>query len=128
MGWSIGYDRDWDRYIGYSVPAVCDHPRCNEKIDRGLAHVCGGEPYGDEQGCGLYFCANHLYFGRSKEANQLCQKCFRYDKKHYKPKPEVKEWIDWMLTDQSWEQWRKENPEKVERMRKSILTPASRDR
>src|SRR3990167_2703344 len=58
----------------------------------------------------------------------LCQKCFRYDKKHYKPKPEVKEWIDWMLTDQSWEQWRKENPEKVERMRKSILTPASRDR
>ena len=36
MGWSIGYDDNWKRDIGYGVPAVCDHPGCNEKIDRYL--------------------------------------------------------------------------------------------
>jgi hypothetical protein len=46
MSWAIGYDGRWKRDIGYGVPAYCDHPGCNEEIDRGLAHVCGGEPYG----------------------------------------------------------------------------------
>ena len=50
MGWSIGYDSNWDRDIGYGVPAYCDHPDCNEEIDRGLSYVCGGEPYGGDRG------------------------------------------------------------------------------
>ncbi len=108
MGWSIGYDNDWQRDIGYAVPAVCDHPRCNEAIDRGMAYVCGGQAYGGDYGCGLFFCAKHLYFGRSADAPQLCKKCLRYDKKLYKPKPDTKEWIDWKMTDPSWSKWRKE--------------------
>jgi hypothetical protein len=44
MGWSIGYDENWKRDIGYGVPAVCDHPKCNKIINRGLSYVCGGEP------------------------------------------------------------------------------------
>ena len=36
MSWSIGYDDNWDRDIGYGVPAYCDHPGCNEEIDRGF--------------------------------------------------------------------------------------------
>jgi hypothetical protein len=54
MGWAVGYDENWKRYIGYGVPAYCDHPKCNKEIDRGLSYVCGGEPYGGNDGCGLY--------------------------------------------------------------------------
>ena len=111
MGWSIGYDHNWKRDIGYGVPAVCDHPRCNTKIDRGLAYVCGGVPFGGEDGCGLYFCAEHLIIGFQgrEDATQLCPKCDRYDHKPYKPKPDLQEWIDWKMTDPSWAKWRKEN-------------------
>jgi hypothetical protein len=68
MSWAVGYDTRWRRDIGYGVPAFCDHPKCSAEIDRGLAHVCGGEPYGGERGCGLYFCAEHL-------VGTLCTRC-----------------------------------------------------
>lgn len=55
MGWSIGYDNNWKRDIGYGVPATCDHPDCNEEIDRGLAYVCGNEPRGGEDGGNNYW-------------------------------------------------------------------------
>jgi len=57
--WSIGYDEHWNRDIGFGVPAACDHPDCTNAIDRGVEHVCGGEPYGGDSGCGLYFCDDH---------------------------------------------------------------------
>ncbi len=115
MGWSIGYDSNWQRDIGYGVPAYCDHPKCSEVIDRGLGCVCGGEPYGGEKGCGLYFCENHLYMWP-----QRCPKCARYDKKPYKAKPDHPEWIQFKLTDKSWAKWRKENWHKIEEMKKQI--------
>ena len=31
MGWSIGYDNNWNRDIGYGVPAFCDHPKCDKE-------------------------------------------------------------------------------------------------
>ena len=55
MGWSLGYDSNWNRDIGYGVPAYCDHPYCNEEIDRGLSYVCGDALYGGDRGCGLFF-------------------------------------------------------------------------
>jgi len=74
MSWSIGYDSNWKRDIGYGVPATCDFPGCGKSIDRGLSCVCGGEPYGGERGRGLYFCGDHLQFvDRSRlHASQLC--------------------------------------------------------
>jgi hypothetical protein len=119
MGWSIGYDSNWNRDIGYDVPAVCDHPKCNNIIDRGMAYVCGGEPYGGEKGCGLYFCYEHLYFGRGEDSPQLCERCMQY-KKPYKLKPDTLEWIAWKLADDSWEEWRKENSKKVKQMEKIV--------
>ena len=62
MGYEIGYDDTWDRDIGYGVPAECDHPDCHTRIDRGLSYVCGGEPYGGELGCCLFFCEDHLFY------------------------------------------------------------------
>lgn len=106
MGWSIGYDNHWKRDIGYGVPAICDNPKCNEEIDRGISYVCGGEPYGGEKGCGLYFCAKHLFFGRKD--TQLCSRCFYY-KKSYKPKPDSQAWIKFKMKHKSWAKWRIEN-------------------
>jgi len=31
----------------------------------------------------------------------------------FEPKPDIQEWIDWKLTDESWSKWRAENPEWV---------------
>ena len=105
MGWSIGFDSNWKRDIGYGVPAICDHPACNKEINRGLSYVCGGEAYGGENGCGLFFCSDHL-------DPELCNRC-RQHKAPYDPKSDCKEWRDWKLTDESWQQWRDENPDKV---------------
>lgn len=117
MGWSLGWDSNWNRDIGYGVPAYCDHPGCNEKIDRGLVYVCGGEPYGGARGCGLYFCDKHMFL--HQRLPQLCERCSKR-KKSFEPKPEHPEWIKWKLTDQSWEQWRNENPEEVERLKRLL--------
>lgn len=111
MGWSIGFDEKWQRDIGYGVPAWCDHPRCTKKIDRGLSYVCGGEPYGGERGCGLYFCEGHLHL--SARLPQLCESCVKRRRKDFEPKPDHPEWIHWKLTDESWGAWRKEHPEFV---------------
>lgn len=93
MGWSVGYDTKWNRDIGYGVPAFCDEPGCDTRIDRGLAYVCcDGEPYGGDDGCGLYFCGKHL--------KVTC------DHEGYKPKPDHPEWIHHKMTDESWAEWR----------------------
>lgn len=104
MSWAIGFDSKWNRDIGYGVPAECDHPRCSVRIDRGLSYVCGNEPYGGEKGCGLYFCSEHQF-----DYLQRCKRCVTY-KPPYKPKPDVKEWIDHKMTHPSWAEWRKDNP------------------
>lgn len=109
MGWSIGYDSNWGRDIGYGVPSICDHPDCNEEIDRGLGCVCGGEPYGggdeDHNGCGLFFCGKHLLPIR-------CERC-EGGNEPFSLKPDTEEWKKHKLTHESWEQWRSENPGKV---------------
>jgi hypothetical protein len=110
MSWAVGYDTNWRRDIGYGVPAECDHPDCTGKIDRGLGYVCGGEPYGGEKGCGLYFCESHLY-----AAPQRCDRCLE-DKPPFDPTPDLAEWSAHKLTDESWGQWRAEHPDEVARL------------
>ncbi len=114
MGWAVGYDGDRNRDIGYGVPSICDHPDCNEEIDRGLSYTCGGVPFGGEDGCGLYFCSEHLSFSENKQ--QRCERCTN-NKEEFTPKPDTKEWIQHKLTDESWQQWRDENPIEVEKMK-----------
>lgn len=107
MSWSIGFDTRWNRDIGYGVPAYCDHPECNEVIDRGLAYVCcGQEPYGGDRGCGLYFCEKHR--GYSPKFGEICERCYPRVKKPFAPKPDHPDWIHHKATDSSWEEWRKE--------------------
>ncbi|MEV8548332.1 hypothetical protein AB0L04_00555 [Streptomyces glaucescens] len=59
---------------GYSVETECEEDGCNENIDRGLAHLCGATPGGDEYGCGGYYCGHHLYGGIGP-AEGLCGRC-----------------------------------------------------
>lgn len=106
MGYSIGWDSTRNRDIGYGVPAVCEYPGCNEEIDRGMAYACGGGF--PEDGCGLYFCGKHLH-------QCQCERCME-GKEPFEQKPDTKEWIEWKLTDESWKQWRDENPEEVARL------------
>lgn len=110
MGWSVGFDSEWDRDIGYGVPAYCDHPSCKKEIDRGLAYVCGGDPYGGDHGCGLFFCYDHLLMG---EDGQQCNRCVHKKETYKRISKEHPDWIKWKLTDNSWAEWRKENPDKV---------------
>jgi len=105
MGWSIGFDSRWNRDVGYGVPALCDHPKCTKKIDRGLAHVCGDDVYGGERGCGLYFCSEHLIL--SERLPTLCGRCKKL-RNPFKPKPDIYEWVHHKHTDPSWAEWRKE--------------------
>ncbi len=107
MGWSIGFDTNWNRDIGYGVPSICDHPNCDKEINRGLGYVCGSEPYGGDMGCGLFFCGKH-----QGDIYQNCERCCNGEDP-FSPTPDTTEWNNWKKTDDSWGQWRLENPEKV---------------
>jgi hypothetical protein len=123
MSWQIGYDEKWKRDIGYGVPALCDHPGCNKEIDRGLAYVCcGSEPYGGDDGCGLYFCEEHNFYSDDTE-HRRCERC-NAGKEPFTPKPDIAEWINFKLTDESWAEWREENPDWV----KANSTPSASER
>lgn len=109
MGWSVGYDEHWKRDIGYGVPAWCDHPDCDEFINRGLSYACGGEPYGGDNGCGLYFCDSHIFCNGTPQ----CRRCVtdrgeRSERPPFKAKPDHPDCIDHKATDPSWAAWRAE--------------------
>lgn len=59
MGWSDCGTDSKGRPIGYGHQATCDHPGCEEVIDRGLGYACGGMHGEDEHSCDGYFCGNH---------------------------------------------------------------------
>ena len=126
MGWSIGYDSNWKRDIGYGVPATCDHPGCGKEIDRGLSYVCGGQAHGGDFGCGLFFCEEHRSYYTKRLPGitvgvRLCARCGKRSKAGpFKSTPDVPEWINHKLTDESWAPWRAENPEAVTAMAASI--------
>lgn len=125
MGWSIGFDTNWNRDIGYGVPAYCDHPGCPAEINRGLAYVCGGQPYGGDHGCGLYFCQDHLRtVGKRREHAQVCDRCMKgRGSTSFTPTADHPDWINHKLTDESWQQWRDENPREVELLRTLAKKP-----
>lgn len=61
---------------GYCVPTVCEEEGCDEGIDRGLGCLCGDTPGEPAQGCGGYFCGQHLYGVPEGEAGEgRCKSC-----------------------------------------------------
>ena len=110
MSRAVGYDDKWKRDIGSGVPSICDHPDCAKEIDRGLSYVCGEEPYGGDVGCGLYFCDDHMFC--TDDGIRVCERCAT-EADSFEPTLDTQEWTYWKLTDESWQQWRDENPEEV---------------
>jgi hypothetical protein len=117
MGWAVGYDSNWHRDVGYGVPAKCDHPDCDKDIDRGLGYVCGGDVYGGEDGCGLFFCGEH-----ARAFKGLCERCDS-GADPFTPKPDTREWIEHKLTCPTWQRWRDDNPQTVDRLKNELQTP-----
>lgn len=132
----MGYQvyRVGKRWGGYGVSAICEYPNCNEEIDRGISFACGGEPF-SEHGCDRYFCSKHLHYTyfnpetgkkcRHKndcecETINVCERCMD-NKPQFPYKPETKEWAEHVSTDESWEEWRKNNPEEAEELRNIYL-------
>lgn len=120
MGWAVGEDTRFgmERDIGYGVPAICDHPGCGKPIDRGLGYVCGDDVYGGEDGCGLFFCGEHLAMQLKEDClgtededwtKFICERC-RNDEPHFDLTPDTHEWIMHKAIHSSWKTWRKENP------------------
>lgn len=103
------------RHRGYGVPAECDHPECDAKIDRGLTYMCGD---GHVDSCELFFCMEHksnVIEDGDDSAAWVCERCFN-DWTPFEPKPDVWEWTNHVLTDESWATWRAEEPEWRKRM------------
>jgi hypothetical protein len=130
MGYSIYFDSRRNRDLGYGVPAVCDHPDCENEINRGLSYLCGDQPYtGGEHGCSLYFCGEHKSYhttvigGDEHDCDvpncQLCERC-QHGLTEFDMKPDTKKWMQWKLSHESWQQWRDENPQEVEKLVKVI--------
>lgn len=118
MSWAVGTGKD-ERDIGYGVPALCDHPVCYKQIDRGLSYMCGmlGSE-GEDRGCGLHFCSDHLL--ASPKYGQLCDRCYPRLRRSYTRKPDLPEWMNHKLTDESWQRWRDENPDEVQAIKTAL--------
>lgn len=127
MGYAI-YSIGHDRHGGYGVPAFCEHPDCNEEIDRGISFACGGQPF-SELGCDRYFCSKHRQYKNWDEEKgqwcnhkddcecegaEICDRCAT-DKAPFDYKNEHPDWVKHVLKHESWAEWRKHNPEIVKK-------------
>lgn len=119
MGYSVYEDRQArdhgvDRWAGYGVPATCDKAACSTQISRGLDYKCEHfvtyeideisqeEREVESEGCGLFFCGEHQEHGSHVGSV---------------PKPDSAEWNAHLLSDESWQEWRDRNPERVALLR-----------
>ncbi len=112
MGYAVYEDR-WNpgRWAGYAVPAECDWPGCEVRINRGMGYQCethidpatDGEE--DTEGCYMYFCSDHLYEDHPDTIE---------------PKDDSVEWKWWLLVAPSWAEWRNENPDTVAEYREAV--------
>ena len=99
MGYSVYEDlTGLNRFSGYGVPAYCDMPGCVEEIHRGVGWRC--ESYFEYDSCGMQFCRKH--FDHETHGDNVVWDGLEHP-----------DWVNQILTDESWTEWRKENPERV---------------
>jgi hypothetical protein len=60
MGWAHCGQDSAGRDIGYAIEATCDHPGCEEQINRGISYACGQMHGENGVDCEKYFCDAHL--------------------------------------------------------------------
>lgn len=106
----MGYGLYWEygRWQGYGVPAYCDYPGCHEEVDRGLGYRHEEDQEMPPQ---VFCCAKH---------SNTPLDSFEVESKEHP------EWLRWVLTHDSWEQWRQENPETVREYREMLEAQGER--
>lgn len=102
MSYQCYFDVVNERWAGESVPAECDYVGCYEDIDRGPSFLCSAP----DCGCRLFYCFNHLGF--------------RHDSFSSEAKPDSVDWLEHILTDEYWEDFREDHPDRVERYRELV--------
>lgn len=136
MGYSVYYSDKNTRFQGYAMHAYCDHPGCKNEIDRGMGYVCCGNQ-DHPNSCGGFYCAEHAdlctlisedEFEEALDDEEVQEQLESYgltempvfDEDGYfyhcqhEPIEKDKEhpqWLNHVLTDESWEEWRNANPE-----------------
>ena len=103
-GNDMGYAVYWanGRWQGYGVTAYCDHDGCKNKIDRGMGYEYNGVYRTTAPD--IFVCSDHQCSDLKNIGIDL--------------KKEHPEWLNHILSDDSWEKWRVENPKIVEQYRK----------
>lgn len=76
MGWGNCGTDSKGRGIGYLFDGTCDHPGCEEKLNRRLSYACGGMHGQNGLSCEGYFCEKHTKYARCDEyGGNLCFQC-----------------------------------------------------
>lgn len=105
MGYGVGEGRFLGefRWIGYGVPAYCDYAGCDKEIDRGMGYECIHQ-------CGGYYCSEHRFASVAylNDENQI--EVVGCHHNHIR-KDEHPKWLSHVLNEESWEKFRKENPD-----------------
>lgn len=151
MGYSVYFSDKNNRWQGYGVPAFCDHPGCKNEIDRGMAYVCCGNQE-HTNSCGGFYCAEHAElctlisedeFDEALDDEEVQEQLELYGLTempifdedgyfyHCEHKPiEAKEhpsWIKHVSADESWKQWRDEEPELWKEMQGRVIDELDRE-
>lgn len=102
----MSYSVYWmnERFQGYGVPAYCDCNGCKTKIDRGLGYQ--HEEDKDNMYPSIFVCNKH-------QNKKLSKIKVDYTREHT-------EWLTHVLNDESWAEWRKDNPELVKKYDKKL--------
>jgi hypothetical protein len=100
----MGYQVYWanGRWQGYGVTAYCDHNGCKKEIDRGMGYRYDGG--NGTFSLDVFVCQKHQYCDLETIGIDL-------NKEH-------PDWINHVLKDDAWKQWRDENPEIVEKYKR----------
>lgn len=134
MGYAV-YERG-DRFAGYGVPAYCDFPECLTKIDRGVDYLCesrtvyrffdidsGEELTLEEADSGTYDVTEMEYEEPTHCDMFFCGQHTDHDSHGFTwvDKGEHPDWVDHLLDDESWQQWRDENEEEVQKLIEQVV-------
>lgn len=144
MGYAVYFSSKNNRWQGYGVTAYCDHPDCKETIDRGMGYVCCGNQE-HSNSCGGFYCAKHESLCQlitedefeDFEDDEVQEQLEHYGLAemplfdedgyfyHCQHKPiEAKEHPDWIKhveNDESWEEWRNNNPKALSLMKSQLF-------
>jgi len=122
MGWAVGTGGTSGHRIWRA--GLMRSPAMQQGNRSRLSHVCGMiNTDGEDRGCGLHSVLTTCLDSRSSDS---FVNAATHAQTPFARKPDLAEWSNHKLTDQSWAQWRAENPDRSNRFRSAALTSQNR--